>query len=677
MEIKVIIYITLALFLALGFSFFLYLHRKGNLRPKDYILFGFRTASLFLVLLILINPRLASTSYTIVKPNLVVLTDNSQSLRFLNQEDIIQNILQELKSDKRLTSKFDLNIIRFGNELELMEELDYNSGQTNIYDALEETEKLFADKPSAVVLLSDGNQSFGREYKYYTSGIGLKLFPVVLGDTTSYKDLSIERLNSNPYAFLNNKFPLEIFLSYAGDENVESLVKIHSSGKELYREKLEFSPGERSHILRTEILASKLGVNNFEVEITPIKDEKNTLNNVQKFAVEIIDERTSVLILSSMIHPDLGAFKKAIESNQQRSVTIMETDDINFQLKDYQLVIMYQVNRSFNEFFKQLKAENISFLVVTGSETDWNYLNSLELGIEKNSINQPQEIFPVYNTNFSSFQFEDIGFDDFPPLIDKFGELEYRESDLDMMLLQELQGLNTGAPLLAVSHNAPKFGFLLGENIWRWRAKSFLDNKSFKEFDDFFGKLIQNLSSSKRRDRLNLEYDKFFYANQNVIINAQFFDENYRFDGGKSLDINLTNMDSNTSYTSNLVFKNNFYQFNGGDLPIGNYSFSVKVSGENLTKNGNFEIIDYNPEQQFVSANFTGMQSLAQSNNSEVFFPNQLSFLKNRLASDESLKPVQKSHQKIVPLIDWYYLLFILILVLAAEWFYRKYLGLI
>ena len=119
------------------------------------------------------------------------------------------------------------------------------------------------------------------------------------------------------------------------------------------------------------------------------------------------------------------------------------------------------------------------------------------------------------------------------------------------------------------------------------------------------------------------------------------------------------------------------YQFEAENLKPGNYDFSVKFNGSNLQKAGAFKIIEYNTEQQFVTANLIGMKQLAENNASTLYFPNTITELIASLSSTDKYKPIQKSHQKTVPLIDWYYLLFLLILILAIEWFYRKYLGLI
>ena len=677
MTISTILYITLALLAALGFAFFQYLFRKPHKQRKDYIFFALRTLSVFLVLLLLINPKITSTEYEIEKPELIILADNSQSVAYLEEERQLRSIAQGLSQNEEINQNFEVNQIGFGEELSLNDSLDFKAGETNIYNALSQAQEIFSGKQSAIVLLTDGNQSLGRDFRYFKTKKGSEVFPVVIGDTTTYRDVSIARLNANKYAFLNNRFPVEVFLNYSGNEAVETTFRIKSGKSTLYSKNLQFSNETRSQIVRTDLPANSLGVKTFTVEIDPLSEEKNTVNNRQNFGVEVIDERTSVLLLSEQPHPDLGAIKKSIESNQQRMADIKYLNDKNLQLTDYQLVILYQLNRRFRNIFDDVLKENYNYLVITGSHTDWNYLNGLELGFSRNATSQPQEIFPVYNPTFSSFQFEDIGFDDFPPLLDKFGPLEFDNSKFGVMLYQELQGVKTGEPLLGISKTSPKSGFLLGENIWRWRAKSYLDNKSFEEFDDFFGKLIQNLSSTRSRDRLSIENENFYYANQNVIITAQYFDENYRFDAGEDLKITVTNNLTEESFTSGLVVKNNFYQFDAGNLAPGNYAFTVSVAGRNITKLGSFEVIDYNTEQQFVSANLKGLQSFSENNETNLIFPDRIEELINRLLNEDKFKPVQKSREKSLPLIDWDYLLFILIIILAGEWFYRKYLGLI
>ena len=82
-------------------------------------------------------------------------------------------------------------------------------------------------------------------------------------------------------------------------------------------------------------------------------------------------------------------------------------------------------------------------------------------------------------------------------------------------------------------------------------------------------------------------------------------------------------------------------------------------------------------EDQFAGANLSGLQQVADSYGGRLYFPDQYKEIKEALLSDNKNTTVQKSRQNRVSLIDWYYLLGIMALSFSAEWFLRKYHGLI
>ncbi|MBT8296224.1 MAG: hypothetical protein KJO51_07395, partial [Gramella sp.] len=139
--------------------------------------------------------------------------DNSQSVPFLGEADKLRNLSASLAGNSQIQKNFNVNSLYFGEKVSLEDSLNFHAEQTDIYAALSETEDLFTNKRSAIVLLSDGNQSLGRDFRYFKMGSGKEILPVIIGDTARYRDLSIGRINVNRYAFLNNKFPVEVFVN--------------------------------------------------------------------------------------------------------------------------------------------------------------------------------------------------------------------------------------------------------------------------------------------------------------------------------------------------------------------------------------------------------------------------------------------------------------------------------
>lgn len=676
MNVTTILFISLAAILALGIAFFQYLYKSGKTASKKYIFFGLRFFSVFLLLLLIINPKFTSTEILTERPGLILAVDNSASITHLEQEENLQAFIDQIKNNPEIRKGFDLTTLTFGRGIDQNDSLSFKESQTDINAALDEIKDIFRGKEHALILLTDGNQTLGREYKYFQSNENLTIIPTVVGDTTQYPDVKLERLNVNRYAFLNNRFPVEAIVNYTGNQAVETSFEIRSGETVMYSETINFDAENTSKIIETTLPAGRLGVLSYKAVISPLESEKNTQNNQRKFAVEVVDERTNVLLLTSMVHPDLGVLKKAVEGNQQRNLDIKNLEEDNVNIKDYQLVILYQPNNAFRKVLEELKAEKISRLLITGTKTNWNFLNAAQDFFSKDFTSQHQEISAVINPNFGRFQFEDMGFGGLPPLEDYFGNLEV--SGMDALLFQEIEGVETRQPLLAIADNSDeKFGVLFGENIWRWRAAVFRENGSFEPFDDFLGKIIQNLSSRQQRERLSVDYESFYYGNETVRINAQFFDENYQFDPGGNLLISITHAETGEKTEAALRHQNNTYSIVLENLAEGAYSFELTEDTSGISRAGSFTVIASDVEARFSSANFEDLQTLAENNEQKVYFADQPDDLVSRLLQDEQFRPVQKSRQKKLPLIDWYYLLFLLVLLLAAEWFYRKYLGLI
>ncbi|WP_452226923.1 VWA domain-containing protein [Lacinutrix cladophorae] len=677
MQTETILYIILSGIIALLLALFQY-KVKAKKTSKNNMLYAFlRFISVFLLLLLLINPKFEKVNYYTEKPNLVVAIDNSASVVHLNKEDNVQQLVASIKSNTALSEKFNLDFFSFGNHIEPLDSLGFVEKQTNIDKAFKEFSQIYKNTTSPILLITDGNQTYGNDYVFSAEKVKQPILPVILGDTITYTDLKIQQLNVNKYAFLKNKFPVEVIISFNGHNNIDSKFVVTSGKSTVYSQNLSFNKTSNSKILNFTLPANRVGVQLYKAQILPIENEKNTINNYKNFAVEVIDQKTNVAIISDIMHPDLGTFKKSIESNEQREVSIVSPNDYLLQKNDYQLVILYQPNNNFKLVFESLKQNNANTFLVLGTKTDYTFINAIQSDFEQDVVKQTEEYQPDLNTNYNTFIIDDLDFQSFPPLQSSFGNATF-SIPMETMLNKKVGSLETQEPLLATFEtNSRREAVLFGENIWKWRAQSYLNNNTFNRFDNFMGKIIQYLASNKRKNRLNVDFESFYQGNSNVIVKAQFFNKNYEFDAKEALNIFIKNKTSQTTNTFPLILKGNNYQVDLSNLPAGDYSFTVKATNENISKSGTFQILEYNIEQQFLNANVVKLQQVAKNTKANSYFIANTNTLITDLLNDERFATIQKSSKNVVPLIDFKYLLVLLILSLALEWFLRKYNGLI
>ena len=168
---------------------------------------------------------------------------------------------------------------------------------------------MFASPNTSIVLFTDGNQTMGKDFEFSNLPQSNSVWPIVVGDTVTYKDLAVSQVNLNRYAFLDNQFPIETVVTYEGQEAIRAQLQIFFDGRNVHREQLQFQQGEKSKTVTTLLRATSIGIKSVEVRISTLTGERNTTNNQKEVAVDVIDEKTKVLLVSELIHPDIGALK--------------------------------------------------------------------------------------------------------------------------------------------------------------------------------------------------------------------------------------------------------------------------------------------------------------------------------------------------------------------------------
>ncbi|MFS4491964.1 vWA domain-containing protein [Maribacter sp. 2308TA10-17] len=673
MQTSTVLLIILAAIVALGLVLFQYFYNSKRSGKLNVFLSFLRFIGLFGLFVLLINPKFSKNEYTIEKTNLVVLTDNSSSIKKSENEALA--VLEQIRANSTLLDRFSVRNYAFGNSIEQIDSVSFTKKNTNISKALSELQKIYSNTNSAVILLSDGNSTIGGDYVFRGDNLKSTVYPIALGDTTQYEDIRIDQVNTNKYAFLNNKYPLEVYVSYDGDQDITASINISVNSKSVYRENIKFSSADNSRIISTNIAASSVGNKNINVSVSALENEKNIQNNSRNTVVEVIDEKTNIAIISDVMHPDIGALRKAIESNEQRSVSIQKPNINVKELDDKDVFILYQPGPTFKSIYNYLKQKKASVFTITGANTNWTSINE---SLRKYRIEPgypTQDIFGVLNPSFSKFDISNFDMEGFPPLSSDAGPLGI--SDGETLIQMQIQGRTINSPLLfALDNENGKELVLFGENIWKWRMQSYRNTQNFQNFDDFIGKLMLYLSSSKGKSRLEIDYKSVYEGSTNAKIQASYYDEAFVFNSNASLVLNIKNADSNHLKEIPMLLKNNIYEADLSDILAGQYSFTVSVKDENRSKAGSFTILDFDVEQQFLSTNYRSLGQLASATNGEMYFPNKTENLLQHLVNDNRFVPTQKATKNIVSLIDFRVLLAIIIAALAGEWFIRKYNGL-
>ncbi len=669
-----IIYIVLAGIVAVLIAIFHYSNSLKQKKRVSYLLAFLRFIAIFSLFLIFINPAIEQSIIEIEKSSLVVAVDNSSSIKQTGMEVAVADFIEKLKVNVALNNKFKLQFFQFGSQLHALDSLSFDESGTNISKPFVQFKSIYKDKSAPVLLITDGNQTEGFNYEYIKSL--QPIYTVVVGDTIKPIDLKISQLNVNRYAYLMNKFPIEVYVNYNGSDTVKANFVIYKGKQKMYSEVLKFSEEQNSHQINTRLLANKVGTQVYSARIENLKAEQNSVNNSKDFVVEVIDEQSSILLLTSLMHPDIGSLKESIESNKQRKVVIKNIRD-SYNLEDFQFVILYQPTNMFKTVFHKIQHQKLNHFIITGTKTEWDFLNRIQSNFSKKTIDQTERYGAKFNPSFADFSQDDIGFESFPPLEDLFGEVSFTAKH-NILLWQQLGNFQLETPLLSTyENNGIRSVVLFGENFWKWRMMSYVKSQSFIDYDNFTAKLMQYLSVSKRIKRLTVESAPIYYSNNELRIEASYLNKNYEFESDASLWIDIVHKDTNVKKRFPFSLKTNSYSVVLSDLDEGDYRYTVSVENQMDIKKGDFRLVYFDVEQQFSYANIAKLRLLSEHSKGEVYALSSADVLVDKLVENEGFRPIQRIYKKNESLIEWEWLLGLIMLSLALEWFIRKYKGLI
>lgn len=673
METETLLFIILAAFVALFLVFFQYIYKNKEKSQLTYWLSFFRFITIFFILLSFINPSFKKSNIETIKPNLLVAVDNSKSIKYNSQNDAVKDLVDKLKGDSELNKKFNISFFGFGSGLYPMDELNFEESQTNLSLPFQEFSQLHKTGSSPVILITDGNQTVGNsvEFVKYKNPV----FPFIVGDTTVFEDIYISQLNVNPYTFVNNQLPVELFINYTGSKPITKNLNVYHNGTKVYSQQFQFSKTQNVRTASFFLKATTKGTQFYTAIVDELENEQNTQNNTKNFSIKVLEEKSKILILTSIVHPDLGMLKKSIESNKQRMAIISSVANFTGNINDYQLVILYQPNAQFKNIFTEINQKKLNYFLVSGRSTDWNFLNTIQSGFSKKISDEQENYHPIFNPNYATFLSTDIGFLNFAPVEDLFGDITF-SAPYQVLLFQKIGNTETERPLLATfENNGQKNAVLFGENSWRWRMNSFLKNKNFERFDGFLSDLVHYLVSLDSKNRLTVTVNPIYYANEIIQISAKYVDENFNFDNRSKLWLTVSNKE--IKFIKKIPFSalNNRFVAGLPTIPFGEYLYTVSVENSDNSVSGSFKILPFEIEMQFNNSNDQGLKKTAIETKGYIFYDNQEQNLIDYLKMDNRFKSIQKNTITKSPLIDWKWIMGLIVFSLSLEWFTRKYYG--
>ena len=662
---------VLCVLLGLLFTLILYYSKRSYLKKSTFFVVSiFRFALITILLFLLIDPVVKTVNKVIEKPIVVVLQDASSSVK--------ENTFNQLNNFVNDLDGFDVYKYNFSDNLYDNFTESNNGKFTDISKAFDQISSSFANRNlSSVVIASDGLINSGVN-PLYNNNINVPIHTICLGDTNYYSDNLISDVKHNDIVFLGNSFQSEIYIESNKYKGKKITLLLKNNGKTFYDEEIEIKSNNQFFKILVEIPTTEIGVQLYTAELVPIEGEKNTENNLYKFYVDVVENKYNILLVHDGSHPDIASFVNVINQNKDFNLDVMKSKEFNFNEDEYNLLIIHSISKENTEFIKKIKSlENLPILIFC--KQDFKFYSELIPNVDFIKKSNNSEVFSSVNNDFLNFNFSekltDL-IDNSTPITTAFGIFNL-SNNIEVAINQKIGNTISDLPILLFDeNNGRKIGVIFGEGFWRWKLKDYRLNKNNESFNEFYNSISQYLILKDDKSKFRLFYDKEINENQEIIFKAQVYDDNFKLDN--KYDIKLVLTDSKNKEYEFLFDRNqDQYILNIGNLQADNYELFAKVEKRNLEKFGKISIKEIQLEKLSLVANHQLLYALSQSSGGNSFYPSNFSSLIDLINENQNKNSLLILEDKLKQLIDFEWILLILLSLISLEWLVRKYNGLI
>ncbi|MBQ1653834.1 MAG: hypothetical protein II060_08605, partial [Bacteroidales bacterium] len=353
----------------------------------------------------------------------------------------------------------------------------------------------------------------------------------------------------------------------------------------------------------------------------------------------------------------------------------------NITAKGYDLVITHQLPSVKNKaqgIFAEIEKFAIPQIIILGTNTSYSDFDKLGTDLKENSnFNSFDDAVPSLNSAFNSFSIESPEFlQQLPPLKVPYCSPKI-SGESKVLLYQTINGIKTDKPLVFFTdRDNRKCCFIMGEGLWRWRIYDYKQSSSNENFNTLINKIVRFTITKQQKNKLSVEAKRLYTDNENIIITAEFYNDAYEL--VPDLEIEATLKDSADNEFKYIMEPNgNAYRIDLGRLAKGSYTckFATEFDGNKYETNIAIMVRNMNLEAQNLTANHNVLFAIASANGGKVYYPAEMSKIKDDLTSNPDIQNVAYEKESLSSIMDFWYLFICILLFATAEWFLRKFWG--
>jgi len=667
----------MSIVLAFVLSLWLYYKNKKNSETTLFVLrtlFALRFMSSALIILLLLNVFLKQILNETENPIILLAVDNSSSMLGAKDSAFMNHDFDAIikKITKELGEKFIVKTMIFGSSTRVSEKFDFNDKETDFSNLILEIDNNYSNQNvGALIVASDGIYNKGANPLYPSEKLSFPIYCIATGDTLETKSLNIQKINHNELVYVGNTFPVEFIVNAKKLNGKTAKITVYKNNVLISMQRFNIASDNFSSAINFTLSADVPGISRYSAKLVLEDSVKSLREETRFFIIDVINNKEKILLLAAAPHPDLNAIREALTLSPNYDVESTYFSKLKKSVKGFNLVIFHGYSSENAQLLEECKREKIPFWIINPST--FAQIPGLNISNFNNKLNDSE---PYYNATFGLFSLSaalEKFVSELPAVKTPFGNYELINSS-NILLGQKLGSLETENPILFYSENdGLKNAVFIGDGLWKWKFRDYLEHKNNLLFNELVSKTIQYLAVKSDKSFFRINAPKIINENVPFEITAEVYNKSYELVTEPEVTLVLTNSE-NKKFNYTFSANEKSYKLNVGVLAPGEYRYEAAVKFENelILKQGLLAVNEIVAERLHTVANHQLLYQLANRSGGKLFYPFNTEQLTSEILQNEEIKPITYSQAATSLLIELKWLFWLILFLLMVEWFFRK-----
>jgi uncharacterized membrane protein len=296
-----------------------------------------RTAVLLVVLACLFRPMLLLSSPVPQRNFVGVLVDDSRSMRIADGGSERASIIRAALGTRdsalvaALRERFQVRVFRFGSVVQRLEDvtnLGFDAAETRLGDAIARArQELDAVPLSGLVVLSDGadntEQSIATELASLRAR-AVPVFTVGIGAERFDRDIEIDRVELPRQVLVGSAFVATVVIRQRGYGGERVPLVVEDEGRVIAREEVELPPDGAASPVRVPVTVREAGARTLRFHVPMQSREQVSQNNDRRVLLEVRHTREKVLYVEGEPRYEVRFVREAVEADSNLQLVLLQ-----------------------------------------------------------------------------------------------------------------------------------------------------------------------------------------------------------------------------------------------------------------------------------------------------------------------------------------------------------------